>query len=310
VIYSLYSFEAGDRGSNLSWRAWAAFWALCVIWGIPYFLIKLAVAEVAPLAVAFGRVALGACILLPLAWRRGALRPARRHVWPLIAFAFVEFAIPFAAISLGEQWISSSLTGILIATVPLCVVLLSRSFGVHEPLRLKRVIGLGLGFLGVVTLLGFGSVSGVLGWVGVACMLVAALGYAIGPLIIQRYLSEIDSIGPVAVSLLIAAIMLLIPALAAMPSRWPSPTAIASVVVLGVLCTAVAMLLMFYLVNHAGASRATLITYVNPAIASLLGVGLLHERLGPTGLLAFGMILLGSWLASRGAPMRKAQAEL
>jgi drug/metabolite transporter (DMT)-like permease len=283
----------------LSLRAWAAFAALCLIWGIPYFLIKLAVAEVSPLAVAFARVALGACILLPVAWRRGALGPALRRPWPLIAFAFVEFAIPFAAISLGEQWISSSLTGILIATVPLWVVLLSRSFGVHEPLAPKRIVGLALGFVGVVTLLGFGSVSGAPGWAGVFCMLIAALGYAVGPLIIQRHLSELDSIGPVAMCLLIAAVMLLVPASAAFPSHWPSPTAIAAIVVLGILCTAIAMLLMFYLVGHAGASRATLITYVNPAVASLLGVGLLDERLGPSGLLAFGMILAGSWLASR-----------
>jgi drug/metabolite transporter (DMT)-like permease len=294
----------------LSWRAWAAFASLCLIWGIPYFLIKLAVAEISPLAVAFGRIALAACILLPLAWRRGALRPVKQHLWPLVAFAFVEFAVPFAAISFGEQWISSSLTGILIATVPLWVVLLSRSFGVHEPLGLKRVLGLSLGFVGVVTLLGFGTISGVLGWIGVLCMLVAALGYAVGPLIIQRYLRELDSIGPVAACLGIAAIVLLAPALAVFPSHWPSSTAVAAIVVLGILCTAVAMLLMFYLVNHAGASRATLITYINPAIASLLGVGLLHERLGPTGLLAFGMILIGSWLASRKTSAASVRAEL
>jgi drug/metabolite transporter (DMT)-like permease len=285
----------------LSWRAWAAFAALCVIWGIPYFLIKVAVSEVSPLVVAFARVALGAVILLPVAWRRGALGPARRHPWALLAFALVEFAIPFAAISLGEQWISSSVTGILIATVPLCVVLLSRSFGVHEPLGLKRLVGLALGFVGVVTLLGFGGTSGPLGWVGVLCMLVASLGYAVGPLIIQRHLSGLDSIGPVSLCLSIAALVLAVPAFAALPPHAPSSAAIAAIVVLGILCTAVAMLLMFYLVSHAGASRATLITYVNPAVASLLGVGFLHERLGPGGLSAFAMILAGSWLASRKA---------
>lgn len=217
----------------------------------------------------------------------------------MIALALAEFAIPFATISLGEQWISSSLTGILIATVPLWVVLLSRWFGVHEPLGLKRAGGLALGFAGVVTLLGFGTVAGVLGWTGVLCVLIAALGYAVGPLVIQRYLTELDPLGPVTVSLAIATVVLLVPALAAFPSHWPSPAAVWAVVVLGVVCSSVAMLLMFYLVNHAGASRATLITYINPAVASLLGVGLLHETLGPAGLSAFGMIIAGSWLASR-----------
>jgi drug/metabolite transporter (DMT)-like permease len=242
--------------------------------------------------------------LLPIAWKRGALGSLRGHTAALCAFAIAEFAIPFAAISCGEQWISSSVTGILIATVPLWVVLLARSFGVHEPLGVRRSVGLALGFIGVVTLLGFGTISGPWGWAGVGCMLVAALGYAVGPLIIQRHLRDLDSVGPLAACLAIALVLLTLPALRVLPARWPSGAALASLLVLGILCTAIAMLLMFYLVNHAGASRASLITYVNPAVASLLGIGLLDEHLGAGGVAAFGMILAGSWLASRGAAQR------
>jgi drug/metabolite transporter (DMT)-like permease len=277
---------------------------LCVIWGIPYFLIKLAVMEVQPLLLAWCRVTLAACILLPIAWKRGALALLREHLVALFAFALAEFTIPFAAISLGEQWISSSVTGILIATVPLWVVLLARSFGVHEPLGLRRMTGLALGFIGVVTLLGFGTISGRSGWAGVACMLASAVGYAVGPLIIQRYLRGLDAVGPLAVCLAITAVLLLIPAMLELPSHRPTVTAISSIAVLGILCTAIAMLLMFYLVGHAGASRASLITYFNPVVASLLGIGLLDERLGAGGVAAFGMILAGSWLASRGAAPR------
>jgi drug/metabolite transporter (DMT)-like permease len=288
----------------VSWRAWAAFAALCVIWGIPYFLIKVAVAEVPPLLVAWCRLLLATGVLLPIAWQRGALGSLRGHTAALCAFALAEFAIPFAVISCGEQWISSSVTGILIATVPLWVVLLARSFGVHEPLGARRLVGLALGFIGVVTLLGFGTISAPWGWVGVACMLIAAFGYAVGPLIIQRHLRELDAVGPLASSLAIALLLLTLPAMRVLPAHWPSPAAVGSLVVLGILCTAIAMLLMFYLVNHAGASRASLITYINPAVASLLGIGLLHEHLGAGGLAAFGMILAGSWLASRGAAQR------
>ena len=119
----------------MSWRVWTAFAALSVIWGVPYFFIKLAVAEISPPLVAFVRVGLAASILVPIAWKRGALPKFRAHGGALVAFALVEFAVPFAAISLGEQWISSSVTGILIATVPMWVVLLSRSFGVQEQIR-------------------------------------------------------------------------------------------------------------------------------------------------------------------------------
>src|SRR5882672_8270178 len=283
----------------MSWRAWGAFAALGIIWGLPYFFIKLSVQEVSPVVVAFGRVALSAMILLPIAWRRGALHSLGRHKVAICAFALVEFAIPFCLISVGERWISSSVTGMLIAMVPLSVALIQRFFGVRERLGWGRILGLGLGFVGVAALLGFGTISGPLGWAGVACMLVSTLGYAIGPLIIQRHLNGLDPYGPLAASLAVASAVLLIPAILAFPTRMPSVVALTSMVILGVVCTAVAMLLMFYLVGHAGASRAAVITYINPAVAALLGVGLLHERLGVGGILAFVLILFGSWLATR-----------
>jgi drug/metabolite transporter (DMT)-like permease len=278
-----------------------AFAALGVIWGLPYFFIKLSVQELSPVVVAFGRVTLAALILLPIAWRRGALQSLGKHKAAICAFALAEFAIPFSVISFGERWISSSVTGILIAMVPLSIALMQRFFGVHERLGGWRILGLGLGFVGVAALLGFGTISGPLGWAGVACMLIATLGYAIGPLIIQRHLSGLDPYGPLAASLAVASVVLLIPAILTFPARMPSALALGSMAILGIVCTAVAMLLMFYLVGHAGASRAAVITYINPAVAALLGVTLLHERLGIGGILAFVLILFGSWLATRGA---------
>jgi drug/metabolite transporter (DMT)-like permease len=268
---------------------------------LPYFFIKLSVQELSPVVVAFGRVALGTLILLPIAWRRGALHSLGQHRAAILAFALAEFVIPFTAISFGERWISSSVTGILIAMVPLSIALIQRFFGVHERLGLWRTVGLAVGLVGVAALLGFGTISGPLGWAGVACMLIATLGYAIGPLIIQRHLRSLDPYGPLAASLATASAVLLVPAILALPAHVPSLLTLASVVILGVVCTALAMLLMFYLVGHAGASRAAVITYINPAVAALLGVALLHERLGWGGILAFVLILAGSWLAARGA---------
>jgi drug/metabolite transporter (DMT)-like permease len=274
---------------------------LGVIWGLPYFFIKVAVQEVSPLMIAFARVTLAAVILLPIAWRRGALRGLSEHKIAVVAFALVEFVIPFSVISLGEKWISSSVTGILIAMVPLSIALIQRFFGVDEKFGAWRIIGLGMGLVGVGALVGTGSISGPLGWAGVGCMWLATLGYAIGPLIIQRHLGALDSIGPLAASLSVASCILLFPALNRIPASMPSIYAIASIAVLGIVCTAVAMLLMFYLVSHAGASRATVITYINPMVAALLGVWVLHEPLGLGGIIAFAAILLGSWLATRGA---------
>lgn len=292
----------------MTWRVWMVFAGLGIIWGLPYFFIKIAVQEVPPFALAFCRVMLAAMILMPIAWRRGALRPLGQHKAAVIAFGLVEFAIPFSLISLGERWISSSVTGILIAMVPLSIALIQRFFGIREALGGWRIAGLVIGFVGVAALLGAGPISGWLGWAGAACMLVSTVCYAVGPLIIQRHLRDLDSIGPLAASLVVAGIVLLIPAALEIPSSLPSYNTVASIAVLGIVCTAIAMLLMFYLVNHAGAARASVITYINPVVATLLGVLLLNERLGPGGFIALALILLGSWLATRGAATRTGPA--
>jgi drug/metabolite transporter (DMT)-like permease len=283
--------------------------ALGIIWGLPYFFIKVALQEVSPLILAFSRVLLATLILMPIAWRRGALRSLAGHKRAIVAFGLVEFAIPFSLISLGERWISSSVTGILIAMVPLSVALIQRFFGIREALGAWRIAGLAIGFIGVAALLGTGSISGSLGWAGVVCMLLATICYAVGPLIIQRHLHGLDSIGPLAASLLVASVVLLVPAALEFPSSLPSARALVSIAVLGIVCTAIAMLLMFYLVHHAGASRASVITYINPVVATLLGVIVLDEHLGLGGFIAFGLILLGSWLATRGAVSRSSPSE-
>ena len=293
----------------MSTRGWLAFAALGAIWGVPYFFIKLAVQEISPLVVAWSRLALAAAVLLPIAWQRGALRGLWPHKGAILAFAVIEFVIPFTAISVGERWVDSSVAGILIAAVPLTIAVISRYFGAHEPLGTWRLVGLVVGLCGVISLLGFGGIHGLRGWAGAGCMLLATVGYAIGPLIIQRHLAGLDSIGPIAASQATAALLLLLPALFAWPQHMPSATTWVSIAVLGLLCSAIAMLLMFYLVLHAGPARASVITYINPMVATLLGVLFLDERLGAGGYVALALILLGSWLATRGARPRAAAAQ-
>ena len=287
--------------AEVNGRAWLAFVGLGITWGLPYFFIKVAVQEISPFDVAWGRITLAALILLPIAWHRGALRALAAHKAAVLAFALVEFTIPFCLISMGERWIPSSVTAILIATVPIIIALISRFFGVHERLGPTRLVGLLAGLAGVVALVGLGSLSGTLAWAGVGCVVISTICYAIGALTIQRYLHAVDSIGPIAGSLAISSLLLLIPAMLSLPQRMPSALALSSVAILGLVCTALSMLMMFYLVKNAGASRAAIITYINPAVATLLGMALLDERLGTWGMIGFGLILLGSWLATRGS---------
>ena len=286
----------------MSWRSWLVFAVLGVVWGLPYFFIKLALADIAPAGVAWGRIALGAAILLPIAWKRGALRSLGAHKGALIAYAFVELVGPFLLISVGENWISSSLAGILVATLPLMLIILGPAFGVREPLGPRRLLGLCMGFVGVVVLLGIGSVHGLQAWAGVGCVLLATLGYAFAALIVQKHLSNIDEMGAVAVCLTIASVALLPAALWSAPRHLPGTLALVSIAVLGVVCTALALQLIFYLIRTAGAARASVITYINPAVAALLGVGILHEPFGVAGVVGLALILLGSWMSTSRTP--------
>jgi len=288
----------------VSWKAWLTFAVLGVVWGLPYFFIKLALVDIPPAGVAWGRIALGAAVLLPIAWKRGGLRSLADHKGALLGYAFAELVGPFLLIAVGETWISSSLAGILVATLPLTLILLSPLFGVREPLGMRRLTGLVVGFLGVVVLLGVGSVHGLQAWLGVGCLMLATLGYATASLIVQKHLSNTDEMGAVAVCLGIASVVLLPVALWSAPTHMPGWLSLASVGVLGIVCTAVALWLYFYLIQRAGAARASVITYINPAVAALLGVGILHEPFGWTGAAGLTLILLGSWMStSRPSPV-------
>jgi drug/metabolite transporter (DMT)-like permease len=285
----------------MTWRVGATFAALCVVWGLPYFFIKLALTAVPPVGVAWARIALGAAVLLPIAWKRGSLREVALHKRAVCAFAFAELVGPFFLISLGEQWVSSSFAGILIATVPLTVILFAPLFGVHEPLGARRLVGLIVGLGGVVTLLGLGVMDGPHWWAGVACVVIATIGYAMGSLIVQRYLSGVDELAAVAASLGVATLVLAPAAIWSAPTHVPSALVLTSLVVLGVVCTALALSLYVYLIAHIGAARSAVITYVNPAVAALLGVVVLHESFGLGSILGLALILLGSWLATHSA---------
>ncbi len=282
-------------------RVWAAFLALCLIWGTPYFFIKTAVQEISPVWVAWGRLVFGTLVLLPIAWQRGAFKNLSKHRGAIVAFAFVELVGPFYLIALGERWVSSSLAGILLAAVPLVVVMSSPFMGVHEQIGPRRFIGLSVGLGGVVALLGIDSLHGTQQWLGAGSILLATLGYAMGPLIVQRHLSDVDSLGVVAASVAIGAAALTVPALFSAPAVMPSGHTFASVIILGIVCTALGLLLFVYVISHAGASRATVVTYVNPAVAVLLGVFLLGEHFGVGAAVGLVLILIGSWLATSGA---------
>lgn len=289
------------EGLRLKLKTLLLFGLLCVFWGIPYFFIKLALIDVSPFCVAWSRITLGALVLIPVAWHRGALRAAMRHRWAILGFAITELVFPFSLISIGERSLSSSVTGVLVATVPLTVVIIAPLFGVRETLSVRRILGLLVGLTGVGVLLGFDTIAGSAQWLAVAGLMIAVIGYAVGPLVVQRHLAGVDEIGAVAVSLGVASVILLPFALATAPPHLPSTQSLLSIAILGLISTASAMLLYFQVIHAAGAARASVVAYISPAIAALLGVLVLHENFGLNMAAGLALILVGSAFGSSGA---------
>jgi drug/metabolite transporter (DMT)-like permease len=271
-----------------------------VIWGVPYLFIRIALdAGVPPGFIAWARVALGAVLLMPFALRRGTLHGLWQRGWAIAAYAACEIAVPFTLISIGERYISSSLTAILIASMPLFVALLAARLSPADKPTGLRLLGLVIGLGGVVALLGIDVAGRRDELLGAALVLVATLGYAAAPIIVSRRLADLDPLGPVAASLTLSAVALL-PAVLASPPHAIAASALWAIAVLGVVCTAAGLVVFFQLIAEAGPSRASVITYVNPLVAVLLGVVVLDEHLGPMSITGLVLILGGSWLSTGG----------
>jgi drug/metabolite transporter (DMT)-like permease len=285
----------------VSARAWTGFAALSLLWGVPYLFIKVAVdGGMSPAFVAWVRVVLAAVILLALAGRAGVLPTVRGHWRWLAIYGVIEIAIPFPLIAAGEQHVSSSLAAILIAAVPLFVALLAIRFDHAERATGSRLAGLLIGLTGVVVLMGIDVAGKRDEMLGAAAILVAALGYAAAPMVLKRKFGHLDSRAAMGTSLAIAAVALTPFAALAPPEAMPDADVLASLAVLGIACTALALVVLTALIVEIGPGRALVITYINPVIAVALGVVILDEHLGPGSVIGLLLILAGSWLSTDG----------
>ena len=273
------------------------FAAMGVIWGIPYLLIKVADGGVSVPVLVFSRVALAALLLFPLAIRGGHLPALKGHVRWLAAFTAVEIIGPWALLSTAERHLPSSTTGLLVAAVPIFSALLAWLTRSGDRLTLIRWTGLGIGLAGVALLAGPGAGRG--GTLAVIMVLLTALGYAIGPLIANRKLADLPPVAVNAVCLGAAALVYAPFAALTWPHSMPSVQVLLSLAGLGVICSAAAFLIFFRLIAEVGPARATVITYVNPAVAVTLGVLVLGEHLTAAIGVSFVLILGGSVLATR-----------
>jgi len=289
----------------MSRRAVGLFILLGVIWGIPYLLIKVAVEYVEPGFVVFARVALGAAVLVPIVLVRGQFALLRGH-WRWVAtFAVVELCFTLLALSWAEQLISSSLAALLIASVPIVGTILAHRFGLDAHITPRRMAGLGIGFLGVAVLVGL-DVSAATAW-AVAALVITVVGYALGPIVVEKRLSDVPSLPVIAAALGITSLVYLPIGIVQWPDQPVPASAWMSLLILGLVCTALAFVALFALIGEVGAPRAQVITYINPAVAVVLGIAVLGEPLTIGIAIGFPLILLGSWLGTRTGPPVEAE---
>ena len=284
-------------------RGWVLFAAMAVIWGIPYFMIRVAVKELEPPVVVFGRTSLAAVVLVVMAMRAGAIRAALRRWRPVLAFAVIEMAIPWILLTTAERHLASGITALIVASVPIVGTIAAFLLGDRNALRLVRIVGIGLGLGGVALLVArdLGS-NNAPPWWSVAEVLVVCVCYATAPFIASRKLADVPSSGVIALSLAFVTVIYAPIAAASLPSRAPRATVILAVLGLAFICTGLAFVVFFHLIDEVGPARAGLITFANPVVAVALGAVFLDELITVATVVGFVLVLAGCWLATRPPP--------
>jgi drug/metabolite transporter (DMT)-like permease len=274
---------------------------LSAFWGASYLFIKVALDDgVTPWAVVSIRTALAALVLVPLAIQRGVLSSLRGRLGPIVVLSLVQVAGPLTLIALGEERISSSLTGILVASAPIFTFLLAFALTGEQRASVGSLAGVAIGIVGVGMLLGVDAGGGAEALVGGLFVISAAFGYAVAAWHLKRNLVGVEPVATVAGSQAVAALVTLPLGLTHVPDATPGLEAIASLFVLGVFCTGIAFVIFHSLVASDGPARASLVGYIAPVFSIFYGVMLLDESFTVTTAAGLVLILGGSWLAAGG----------
>ncbi len=283
-------------------KGWVLFIAMSIFWGIPYFFIRIAVRELDPALVVFARAFIGALVLVPIAAQGRMLRQVLAHWQMVIVFSLIHMVGAFLLISYGEQYVTSSFTSLLISANPTIVALLALGFDKSERVTGSRLFGLFMGIIGLIVLLGFDVGSDSHLWFGATLILLAATGYAIGALLLkQRPLVAMPRIGVAAGECTVTTLVLLPLVVTRFPTKIPSGGVLISLAILGVICTALALPTFFALIAEVGASRGTVITYINPLVSVVLGVTILSEQITVATIIGFLLIITGSYVSTTGS---------
>ena len=272
-------------------------------WGMPYLFIRIAVEDFSTWTIVFSRVVIGAAVLIPIAMKRDVLKPALK-AWPyVLAYAVIEMIFPWFLITEAERVINSGLAGLLVATVPFFGLLIGIFYQKDKSLKHpKTLAGLAVGFTGVVLLVGIDALSGHISLPHVLMIILAAVGYSIAPVIVATKIPHVSGVAVNGLAMAIVAVVYAIPAALALPKEVaanPPVESWLSILGLGVICSAVAFVAFFQLIKEIGSTRSTLVTYMNMAVAVVLGILLLGEPITAGILVGFPLVLIGAYLATK-----------
>lgn len=282
-------------------RSWLLMALLAALWGASYLFIKVALEDgVPPIFLVFTRLALGAVVLVPLAWKAGVLRGIGRWTGPIVFMALIQVVVPFLLITYGERHIASALTGILVSAAPIFTALIAVRYDDDERPHGIAIIGVVMGIVGVVLLFGLDLSGDSAAIAGGLMVLLASVGYAVGSLYLKARLRQVPAIGIAAMTMLVGTLVLLGPALLALPPHVPEAKTIGSLVVLGAGGTGIAFWIYYTLIAEIGPGRASLVAYIAPGFAVVYGATLLAEPITVGAILGLVLILSGSWVAAEG----------
>lgn len=284
-------------GSDKTRRAWIAWLAICVIWGTTYLAIKVALGTIPPLLTGGLRYLAAATIMITVIKLQGRRLPPR-SAWPTQALiGCAMLGLGNGGVVIAEQYLTSGLTAVLVGTSPFWMVGIDALFPDGQRLRLQQLVGMTIGFLGIVLLvwpdlqadLGPGTLIGVIA-VQIACM-----GWGIASSYSKRHAQSSDVIGTATLQMLFGGILMSL--VATVRGEWThlsfTPSSFGALAYLAVLGSVVAFVAYSYALKHLPISVVSLYTYVNPVIAVGLGALLLHEPFGVRQLTAAGVIVLG-----------------
>lgn len=281
-------------------RSWMLLGLLASVWGASYLFIKIGLEDFSPAMVVLLRTLLAALVLAPLALHRGALQGLRPLFWPVVLLAAVQVAAPFVLISWGEEEISSSLAGILVASAPILTALFAVFIDREERPSAAGGFGIAIGIVGVALLLGVDVGGDSAALVGGLAVVLASLGYAIGGFYLKARFKDTQPIGVVTATMFASAALVLPLALASFPAHAPRAGSIAAIAALGAGGTGLAFVIFYTLIAEVGPAKASIVAYIAPVFAVIYGVAFRDEAFTLATLAGMVLILGGSWIAGQG----------